>query len=302
MKISMSVFLLSSLLINRPVGLLARADSEQLARAIASADLAVHHRRSSRFVEAEKYFRITYQLRFEALGPDHTDTAIALNNIADLETTLARYDEAERDFRQALSARNLAAIDRISIRNNLGNLLRMQGRFAEAQRQFNENPRDVIGLNNLARLAEDQMQFALAMQLYQAACAISPTPAIQANLGRLHLRLGNLRESRSFLEAALAQQQTASERMVILHSMAELLLAENRVVDSVATFQSALDLRQQLLGTTHPGLVPLLTGFAAALKEYGQGRKARELETRARKLAVQIEQSRPNVHWRTLVE
>lgn len=298
----MSVALLSCLFINRPVGLFAEKNPEQLTRAIASANLAVHHRRNSRFTEAEKYFRLTYKLRNEALGPDHTDTAIALNNIADLETTLARYDEAEQNFRRALSARNLTMADRIAIRNNLGNLLRMQGRFAEAQRQFHENPRDSISLNNLARLAEDQMQFAQAMQFYQAAFDISPTPAIQANLGRLHLRLGNLREARRLLKSALAQQPTAAERMVMLHSMAELLLAENRLVDAVATFQRTLELRQQLLGTTHPGLVPLLTDFAAALKEHRQGRKARELETRARKLAVQIEQSRPNVHWRTLVE
>lgn len=300
MKISLSITLLSCLLTNRPVGLLAQANSAPMARAIATANLAVHHRRNSRFVEAEKYFRITYQLRCEALGRDHTDTAIALNNLADLETTLGRYEEAEQDFRQALSARNLTSIDRIAIRNNLGNLMRMQGRFAEAQRQFNENPRDAIGLNNLARLAEDQNQFNQAVQLYQAALAISPTCAIQANLGRLHLRLGNLGKARSFLESALAQQPTDAERIVMLQSMAELLLAENRVVDSVATFRSALELRQQVFGVTHPGLVPLLTDFAAALRQYGQSKKAKELEARARKLSVQMEQSRPNVHWRTL--
>ena len=296
MKISMSIALLFCLIINRPVGLLAAADPKQLARAIASANLAVHHRRNSRFIEAEKSFRLTYKLRCEALGPDHTDTAIALNNLADLETTLARYNEAEQDFRQALSARNLTTGDRIAIRNNLGNLLRIQGRFAEAHHQFNENPPDWISLNNRARLAEDQLHFTQAMQFYQAAFAISPTPAIQANLGRLHLRLGNLPEARSFLESALAQQPLAAERMVMQHSMAELLLAENRVADSIAAFQNALDLRQQLLGTTHPGLVPLLIDYAAALKQHRQSRKARELETRARKLSVQIEQSRPNVH------
>ena len=278
----------------------AETDSAPFARAITSANLAVHHRRNSRFVEAEKYFRITYQLRCEALGRDHTDTAIALNNLADLETTLARYEDAEQHFRQALSAPNLTTVDRIAIRNNLGNLLRMRGRFAEAQRQFYENPRDAISLNNLARLAEDQMQFGEAVQLYQAALAISPTCAIQANLGRLHLRLGNLRESRNFLESALAQQPTVAERMVMLQSMAALLLAENRVVDSVATFRSALELRQQVFGTAHPGLVPLLIDFAVALKQHGQSRKAKELETRARKLSVQMEQSRPNVHWRAL--
>ena len=176
----------------------------------------------------------------------------------------------------------------------------MQGRFAEAQRQFNENPRDAIGLNNLARLAEDQMQFGEAVQLYQAALAISPTSAIQAILGRLHFRMGNLRESRNFLESALAQQPTAVERTVMLQSMAELLLAENRVADAVATFRSALELRQQLFGTTHPGLVPLLIDFAAALKQHGQSRTAKELETRARRLSVQREQSRPNIDWRAL--
>ena len=80
----------------------------------------------------------------ESLGDSHTDTAIALNNIAAIETSSGRWDDAERDLRRALSASQLQPADRGSIETNLGNLLRLDGRLAEANshlqaaKQFSE--------------------------------------------------------------------------------------------------------------------------------------------------------------------
>ena len=78
----------------------------------------------------------------ESLGDSHTDTAIALNNIAAIETSSGRC--AERDLRRALSASQLQPADSGSIETNLSNLLRLDGRLAEANshlqaaKQFSE--------------------------------------------------------------------------------------------------------------------------------------------------------------------
>ncbi len=324
--------LLAYLVINRPVGFIITpaqinnsaakyyqqgdyAHAEQLwlqalstpsplEKATIASNLAALYRRTARFNQAEQYFTLTYTLRLGELGPDHTNTAMALNNVADLETTLARYNAAEQNFRLALACRNLLPADRAVIRNNLGNLLRIVGRFAEAHRHLDANWNDQADLvqtyNNLGRLAEDEDRNNAALQFYQAALVISPLPAITANLGRLYLRQGNLPQARLLLEKALSGNPSLPERAVILESLGELLLSEDLTAEAIESFQAALVVREQLFGPRHPGLAPLLTNLATAFRKNGRHQQARRLETRANHLVEAEEQSRPYIHWRIL--
>ncbi len=188
------------------------------------------------------------------------------------------------------------------IRNNLGNLLRIVGRFAEAHRyleaNWNDNDDLVQTYNNLRRLAEDEDRNNAALQFYQSALAINPIPAITANLGRLYLRQGNLPQARLLLEKALSGNPSLPERAVILQSLGELLLSEDRTAQAIESFQTALVLREQLFGHRHPGLAPPLTSLATAFRKNGRHHQARRLETRANHLVEAEEQSRPYIHWR----
>jgi len=124
--------------------------------------------------------------------------------------------EAEREF---LSAE---AIDSRSsdIQNNLGLVLKMQGRDAEAETRFQAalkiDPANVQALNNLGLLYQQQNRLEEAKHLYQKAIQTDPNfPDAHLNYAVLLERAGYYEESRqqyqSFLAAATPQQEQAAQ-------------------------------------------------------------------------------------------
>ena len=73
----------------------------------------------------------------KALGPDHPDLAIDLNNLALLYDTQGRYAEAEALYQRSLTIREKALgpehPDVAGSLNNLAELYRAQGHYAEAE-------------------------------------------------------------------------------------------------------------------------------------------------------------------------
>jgi tetratricopeptide (TPR) repeat protein len=61
--------------------------------------LAVEHRND----EAEKLLRETLDIRHRILGPDHRDTLMSMNNLANMLFLEARYGDAEKLAREALA-------------------------------------------------------------------------------------------------------------------------------------------------------------------------------------------------------
>ncbi len=60
-------------------------------------------RLSSRHREAELLCKRALAIKEEALGPNHPDVAVSLNNLAGLYHTLGRYKEAEPRYKRALA-------------------------------------------------------------------------------------------------------------------------------------------------------------------------------------------------------
>jgi tetratricopeptide (TPR) repeat protein len=73
----------------------------------------------------------------EALGPDHTDTAKSLNNLAELYRQQGAYTKAEPLYLRALAITEKALgpdhVDTATSLNNLAELSREQGAYAKAE-------------------------------------------------------------------------------------------------------------------------------------------------------------------------
>ena len=93
--------------------------------------------------------------------------------------------------------------------NNLGELLRMMGRFPEAEAEFRTslrlNPRDVGIISVLGLTLAQQGRTAEGMQAVQAAIAALPTsPTPHYRMGLIHAQLKQFEQARACYEKALA--------------------------------------------------------------------------------------------------
>ncbi len=61
-----------------------------------------------RYAEAERFARKAFKLSSKEFGPDHPNTAILLNNLAELHRTQGRYAEAEPLYQRSLAIREKA--------------------------------------------------------------------------------------------------------------------------------------------------------------------------------------------------
>ncbi len=144
--------------------------------------------RAGKFAQAVPLAQQVLAIREKALGPEHPDVALALNNLAGLYDDQGRYAEAEPLYKRALAIYEKALgpdhPDVALALNNLAALYDKQGRTAEAEplhkralavfeKALGPDHRDVAtALNSLASLYDDQGRYAEAEPLLKRALAI----------------------------------------------------------------------------------------------------------------------------------
>ena len=89
-----------------------------------------------RYADAEPLYKRALTIREKALGPDHPNVAVSLNNLAGLYQTQGRYAEAEPLYKQSLAINEEALGSdhpntALSL-NNLAELYHLQGRYGDA--------------------------------------------------------------------------------------------------------------------------------------------------------------------------
>jgi tetratricopeptide (TPR) repeat protein len=161
-------------------------------------------------------------------GPEHPDTVVTLNNLAQLYHDQGRYEEAEPLLQRTLGIREKTLgpehLDTVVSISNLGGLYRDQGRYEEAepllQRTLGirekvlgpEHPNTALTLNNLGGLYDEQRRYEDAEPLYKRALEIREevlgpehpdTAQSINNLGALYLGQGRFDEAEPLLERAL---------------------------------------------------------------------------------------------------
>jgi tetratricopeptide (TPR) repeat protein len=213
----------------------------------------------------ERALAITEKLR----GPDHSDTALILNELA-----LLLQDQGELAGARQLHERALTIRERV-----LGP----------------DHTDTAESLNNLARLLQAQGELAAARPLLERAVAIyrkalgPEHPSTATSLNNLALLLqaqGDLKGARPLCERALAIYEKAlgpehPSTAASLNNLAFLLEAEGELVQARPLYQRALAIDEKVLGPDHPDTATDLSNLALLMEKLGERESARALFERA---------------------
>jgi tetratricopeptide (TPR) repeat protein len=198
-------------------------------------------------------------------GPEHPETADALNNLGFLFQKIGDYAQAESLLQEALRIRQKVLgpehPDTASSLNSLAELYQDVGEYAKAEPLLqqalricqkvlgSEHPDTVENLNNLASLYQHMGEYVKAEPLYQETLRIR-----QKVLGPQHL-------------------DTAES----LNNLASLYQHMGEYVKAEPLYQEALRVCQKVLGSEHPDTAQGLTNLATLYLNMGEYAKAEPL-------------------------
>ncbi|MFE5036453.1 FxSxx-COOH system tetratricopeptide repeat protein [Streptomyces sp. NPDC056683] len=246
-----------------------------------------------------------------ALGPDHPDTALRLNNLASTLSDLGRYEEALPLAERVLTITEAAfGSGHPTTALRLGNLARTfndLGRYEEArpleERALTiteaalgpDHPETALRLGNLAINRSDLGRHEEALPLEERALRIT-----EATLGPDHpttaLRLGNLagtfsrlqrhEEARPLEERALTITEAAlgpdhPDTALRLNNLASTLSRLQRHHEALPLKERALTITEAALGPDHPDTAPYLNNLASTLSRLQRHHEALPLKERA---------------------
>jgi tetratricopeptide (TPR) repeat protein len=231
-----------------------------------------------------------------------------LNNLAEMRRREGRYAEARSLLRRALSLEPSPA-DSAAVLHNLGEIHRLYGEYTAAERRVRESlalkeslygldhPQVARGLNTLARIQEESGAVTAAEAGYLRALEIwnrhpgrfpLEHAATLTNLGRLYHAQGRWPDAEVLHRRALAVAgaRDPAVEAAILHNLANLYASTHRFPEAEPLYRRSLELREGALGPDHPAVATLLADYTRALRLAKQGRRARPLEARIRRLAA----------------
>jgi CHAT domain-containing protein/Flp pilus assembly protein TadD len=249
----------------------------------------------------------------KALGPDHLDVALVLNNLAWLYGVQGRYAQAEPLYQRSLAIREKVLgryhPDVAQSLNNLAELYRKQDRYADAEPLYQRalaiwekalgphNPNVATALNNLALLYDTQGRYTDTEPLYQRALAIEekarpdhPSVATSLiNLASLYKSQGRYADAEPLYQRGVAIEEKVLGRdhpsvAISLNSLAELYRYQGRYADAEPLYQRALAILEKALGPDHRNVATVLNNMA--LLYNGQHRYADAEPLYQRALAV----------------
>ena len=252
---------------------------------------------AAKFPEAQDLFMQALAIQERALGPDHLDVGISLNNLVLLYDAQGQYAAAEPLVQRAMAIRERAlGPDHPAVAATLhcqADLYRAQKCYAEAgllyqralaiqERAFGPNHPDVAAtLHCLANLYRAQECYAEAGLLYQRALAIRERvlglthPNIAKslhNIAWLYYSQGHYTEAEPLLQRALAirEQGLRSDHPDVatsLNGLAACYHAQGRYAEAEPLYQRALALTEQVLSPDHPDVAMVRENYARLLQD-----------------------------------
>ena len=213
---------------------------------------ALADQRAGRLAEAERVCR-----HILVIDPDHAHT---LHLLGLIEHQLGHSEVAIERIRKAIlrNGRDPA------FHHNLGNILRGQGRLAEAmacyERALALAPDSVDTLYNLGNTCQDLGQTERAIGYFERALRLRPDAVeLHNNLGSALQDLGRLDEAVASYREALALQPDAVE---IHDNLAGALRSQGELAAAVACYERAIALR--------PDRIESQIGLGVVLRDQGQ--------------------------------
>ncbi|HZF47968.1 MAG TPA: CHAT domain-containing tetratricopeptide repeat protein [Polyangiaceae bacterium] len=230
-------------------------------------------RQQGRYDEALSLEERALRIREEALGPDHPNVAICLNNLGELYSAKGDYARAE-----PLHKRSLAILEKV-----LGR----------------DHPNVATSLHNLALLYSAKGDYARAEPLHQRSLAINekalgpghPNVALSlTHLASLYRKKGDYARAEplhlrglALVEKALGPNHPALGPS--LNNLAQLYLNKGDYARAEPLYRRALALLEKALGPNHPDVAHPLDGLARLYEIKGDYARAEPLFVRALSIA-----------------
>ena len=196
-----------------------------------------------------------------ALGPDNSETAVSLTNLADLLREVGRFEEAEPLYREALAIYEAALGRRHAetaiAMNNLAALLMTTGRYQEAEPLM----REVLDINREV-LGPEHPENATT----------------ESNLAQVMLGLGRTDEAEALLRDALALQREAgadADVGQIANNLGGRTDVSGRYDEAEPLLREALAASSAQLGNAHPTTAKMMSSLGVMLNATGRDGRGR---------------------------
>jgi tetratricopeptide (TPR) repeat protein len=245
------------------------AGNTRLAAVLLSRAGLYSHARTD-YPRAETLFRAALSINEIADGPEHTETASSLSNLAHLLQVTGDLADAEELNKRALAIRE----------KTLGP----------------DHPGTAVSLNNLAYLRMVQGDLADAEELNKRALAIREktlgpdhlyTAESLDNLAHVFLRREKASQAEPLLERALAiyEKKLGPDHVNaarIVNNLAGVFRGKRDLKRAKEFFERSLDLTERRHGPDHPDTATTLNNLACLLRDQGDFITARSIFERAR--------------------
>ncbi len=296
-----------SIAVNRQILAVAEKRGDVLGAAVLLGNIAGEYTRMGRYAESAEHHRRALALRDKHLGPEHPQTADAMNRLAlDLER-LGKYAEAETLLGKAIAAfEKTQSPNLVHGLNNLALLLSQRGRYGDAEpyyRRAVELSESMTGFEagaamavaNYASALGDQGRHAQAERLLRRAVdfrerSLGPdhfgTAETLRNLAAALHAQGRHGEAEPLLHRALQIFQGTRgpnhiDTAKAKHSIAVTLNSQGKFQEAEPYAREALAVFEHVLGPEHPETADKMRAYARALLERGDTKRALPLYLRA---------------------
>lgn len=257
------------------------ADSRQLAVSIRNSLAWAEHRAGRTDEAAAQMLALLPQVE-TLFGASSREVAQTLEDLGDLQTSLARYPQAEATLRRALAVREAVfGADHprtIKARARLGATLNQAGRYGEAEVELTralEASKRSLGPDHRSTLAAQEE---LALSLLDGGKPAAALPLFEDSLQRRE-RLGGPPDR---------------NLSTLLNNLGLAYREVGRPRDGLVMLQRAYELDRDRLGPSHPSTLLALYNISRQQQVLGQWGEARRLQEQ---LLPQARTALPKDHW-----
>jgi len=269
----------------------------------------------ARFSEAQAMLEHALAIRERLLAPDDPLIAYTLNNLAVVYRQEGRLSDAASLYQRAVGIyQHATSKDLVAVLNNLGRVLADQGEHKEAERRFRQaisaaeknfgpdHPETSVGLSNLGNLLVTRRKFNAAEAMLARAETID-----RRNFADGHLRIGydlnndgNLafaRKQWARAEQLLEQSLAILEKRLpanhpdtgkVVGNLADVYRMQGRLEESEAAYRKALRMLEQAWGPESLQLLPTLLAYSQVLRARQEYAEAEALEVRSTRIRVAL--------------
>ena len=273
--------------------------------------MALLYKKIGKYKVAEQLYCQAIEIQREALGANHPEFALNLNNLGVLYYAMGNYVAAERLYQQAMDIQRATVgeehLDFARTLNNLAALSYMMGKYTAAERLYRQvieikritlgefHPSFAISLNNLAELFRITGNYVAAEPLLRQALEIR-----RAALGETHPELARSLNNLAMMYEAVGNY-TAAEHLYrqavwiqraslgedhpdlanSLGNLAELLRVQGEYTAAEPLLRQVMEVDRRTLGENHPTFATNLNNLAALYHSIGNYAAAEPLYQQA---------------------